>query len=255
MIDLHAHLAGMEENGKDISPEGQKELDLRRETGILTCFCGETPAQWELLKKIANRDHVLLSFGIHPWYADRYEVQSWRQEWSFCSILGEIGLDSVWCEVPLKLQEKQFQNQLQIAADLKKPVLLHTKGQEKRIGEMIKDFPGKVCVHWYSGEEKDLEPFLLKDCYFTLGPDTALLCGKGDAARKRLLKEAPGTRLFLETDGIGAVAWAFGKEKMELSRLPVVLKENLECAAFQKGLTPDQMERQMEENLREFLKS
>ncbi len=41
MIDLHAHLAGMEENGKDISAEGQKELDLRREAGILTCFCGK----------------------------------------------------------------------------------------------------------------------------------------------------------------------------------------------------------------------
>ena len=73
---------------------------------------------------------------------------------------------SVWLiwpspALPRKHFSAYFQHeQWQIAADLKKPVLLHTKGQEKRIAELLRGFPYHICVHWYSGTEQDLEPYL-----------------------------------------------------------------------------------------------
>ncbi len=69
--------------------------------------------------------------------------------------LKKSGMDSVWCDIPLDIQQKRLEEQLQIAADLKKPVLLHTKGQEKRIAELLRGFPYHICVHWYSGTEQD----------------------------------------------------------------------------------------------------
>lgn len=41
-------------------------------------------------------------------------------------------MDSVWCDVDLKIQKEVFEKQLQFAQALNKPVILHTKGQEKR---------------------------------------------------------------------------------------------------------------------------
>lgn len=41
-------------------------------------------------------------------------------------------MDSVWCDVDLKIQKEVFEKQLQLAQALNKPVILHTKGQEKR---------------------------------------------------------------------------------------------------------------------------
>lgn len=79
--------------------------------------------------------------------------------------------DPVWCDIPLDIQQKRLEEQLQIAADLKKPVLLPYEGQEKRIAELLCGFPYHICVHWYSGTEQDLEPYLDMGCYFTLGPD------------------------------------------------------------------------------------
>ena len=149
----------------------------------------------------------------------------------------------------------------QAAEDLGKPAVLHTKGQERRIGEMIRGFKGKLCVHWYSGSLEDLKGFLEQDCYFTLGPDTAALAGgKLGAAReeegkvrRRLLEQVPASRLFVETDGIGAVAWAFGEEKAEADRVPLALRENMECAAAWKKMSVWQMADRMEKNLKEFL--
>ncbi|HIR13660.1 MAG TPA: TatD family hydrolase [Candidatus Choladousia intestinavium] len=266
MIDMHAHFSCLEEGWEKLRRTermqlGEQELRVRGENRILTCFSGGRPGEWELLEEFSGREEVLLSFGIHPWYADRYEAEDYRETFEKCRILGEIGMDSVWCRVPLPVQEKQFKKQLRIAADLKKPVLLHTKGAERRIAELVKDFPGRICVHWYSGEEKELELFLEKDCYFTLGPDTSALCKREEAAlsgeeqvRRRMLQEIPANRLFVETDGIGAVAWAMGKERMELEEIPGVLGQNLACTAKWKRLSEKEMEEQMKKNLLEFLK-
>ena len=137
-------------------------------------------------KTVPNREGLLLSFGIHPWYADQHLTEEMPEAYSECDYVGESewtlsGVISRWISSKNRLEE-----QLQIAADLKKPVLLHTKGQEKRIAELLRGFPYHMCVHWYSGTEQDLEPYLDLGCYFTLGPDFSAACGF--AADQRLLR-------------------------------------------------------------------
>lgn len=70
---------------------------------------------------------------------------------------------------------------------------------------------------------------------------------------QRMVAEIAADRLFVETDGISAVAWAMGKEQLELAQIPAVLEENLVYAANIKGLTPEAMAAQMQQNLKEFL--
>ena len=175
-------------------------------------------------------------------------------------MIGEIGMDSVWCRVPLADQQRELEWQLQAAEDLGKPAVLHTKGQERRIGEMIRGFKGKLCVHWYSGSLEDLKGFLEQDCYFTLGPDTAALVGESWGRPERRRKGAPppagagsgfpavcGDRRH-RGDGL-----AFGEEKAEADRVPLALRENMECAAAWKKMSVWQMADRMEKNLKEFL--
>ncbi len=276
MIDMHAHLSCLEENperrDKDtLIKDGGQEIQEREAEGILTCFCAGTPGQWEILRHFQGRRGVLAGFGIHPWYADQYQTEMAVTGLKECDMIGEIGMDSVWCQVPLSVQQKVLERQLQAAEELEKPVVLHTKGQERRIGEMIRGFRGKVCVHWYSGKEEDLDPFLEQDCYFTLGPDTAALCrGEFGAkhreearVRARMIKELSPSRLFVETDGVSAVKWAFEEGETDFSGFLRgkreelafrVLRENMEYAAAQKELSFSEMEERMRRNLKEFLK-
>ncbi len=118
-------------------------------------------------------------------------------------VIGEIGMDSVWCDVPLSKQEKVFCAQLELASALKKPVVLHTKGQEKKIAGLIRNYENTYLVHWYSGEE-GLSEFLELDCYFTVGPDVFY-----NPSVQRAARLAPENRLLVETDGCSAVKWAY----------------------------------------------
>ena len=67
-----------------------------------------------------------------------------------------------------------------------------------------------------------------------------------------MLQKIPADRLFVETDGIEAVAWAMGLKHLELSRIEPVLREGIVCAASWKGISVQAMERKMEQNLVRF---
>lgn len=278
MIDMHAHFFCIEKE-----ESVAEELRLRRADGLRTFFSCGTPEEWEKTKGLRSRDEVYVSFGIHPWYADRYEVKEYMELFQMCDAIGEIGMDNVWCEAPYEIQRRQFARQLEIAARLGKSVILHTKGQEKEIARMIRDFPNPVCVHWYSGDLDTFEEFLELGCYFTLGPDFARLCKAADTGQidtaggtdkavdeprdnladsvsreqarlyGRMAREIPLERLFLETDGISAVAWALGSEYTGLDRILEVLRENARCLAEIRNIEEEMLCRRMEQNLDEFL--
>lgn len=280
VLDMHAHLSCLtEEYGKGLSEKeknelGQRELALRRQHGIATFFSSGTPEEWEFMRRCLSKNDISgntgrehdgsrtqklfwLSFGIHPWYSDRYRPEDYRNHMEQCDAVGEIGMDSVWCDVPLAVQRGCFSQQLELAAGLKKPVVLHTKGQEAEIARMMRGFPGKVCVHWYSGDMSSFEAFLELGCYFTLGPDLASACieKKEPAAGlyRKMLQEIPVNRLFIETDGISAVAWARGAEYLELEEIPAVLEKNLAFTAAEKRMDAQKLQERIRQNLQEFL--
>lgn len=244
MLDMHAHLKA-----------GEEELRFRAEHGIFTVFSAGNRKEWEELKPFGNNPLVWRSFGVHPWYADTCHYETMMDAFWEADYIGEIGLDNVWCETDLHVQEREFLKQLEIAADLKKPVLLHTKGMEKRIAEMIADFPEAICVHWYSGTENDLEAYLKKNCYFTLGPDTSFVSDSEDRrSRERIINEVPLDHLFTETDGLDAIAWAKEHEMAELPEIRDSMEITIRYLAKRKECPIEAMKQQLKENLLNFMK-
>ena len=117
LIDAHTHL------GSD------SERSERQKKQILSLVCASTPPEAEALLKTA-KPYLLPTAGLHPWQATSYFVNDMLPYLTACPVIGEIGMDSVWCDVPLDRQEEVFRAQLAIACQMKKPVILHTKGEE-----------------------------------------------------------------------------------------------------------------------------
>lgn len=138
-----------------------------------------------------------------------------------CQVIGEIGMDSLWCNVPLKRQKEVLEKQLQIAAEWKKPVVLHTKDQEREILELIRKYPNTYLVHWYSADH-DLDGYLDLDCYFPVGPDVIW-----NPAVQQVAKRVPENRILLETDGMDAVKWAW-EEGQKSQNYAIEEQENLQ---------------------------
>ena len=225
VFDAHAHV------------HGEAETVLRQTMGIRTMISAGNPAQAEASFETAARYPVhTMTAGLHPWYTAEFSPEDMRIYMERTPLIGEIGMDCVWCDVPMDVQRKAFVRQLDMAREMKKPVVLHTKGCEREIAEIIGNYDVPFIVHWYSGPVEDLAPYLDMDCYFTIGPSAGV-----DPAVQAVAKRAKEDRILFETDGMDAVTWAIGETPV--SDLAKVLENSVRIAARIRGCDAEQLAR------------
>lgn len=244
LCDAHTHL------GADT------EIKERIDRQIRSLVCASTPIEAARLQCFDSLS-IIPTCGLHPWYADQYKVSEMSAFFERCPVIGEIGLDSVWCDVSPDIQESVFTEQLAIASELQKPVILHTKGREKRCGELIKNYKNTYMVHWYSAPENPLDYFS-PECYFSIGPDVWW-----NKAMMQVVSCVPLHHLLIETDGMNAVKWAYEEspDKKRGAGFPTppssvfdALTETLQRAAAIRGISSTQLGRQVVENFDTFLR-
>lgn len=231
LVDAHAHL------------DRADELPFRRE--ITTVFCGTDPETAAALMPLAG-ENVLLSCALHPWQCERYAVTDMLPFIMACPILGEIGMDNVWTDVPVPRQRAAFEAQLQLAATHNKPVVLHTKGLEAEIARILADYPLRKLIHWYSCTAH-LDRYIEQDCYFSVGPDY-----QSNPAVRQVIRRVPLNRLLTETDGVEAVGWALGRAATPRDIAPALTGE-LEAIAETHGVSVRFAAETVQNNLYEFI--
>lgn len=239
VFEAHAH----EEAGS----ETQSAVRARR--GIRTLLSCDTPREAQRGEILAARYPIYaLSAGVHPWYADRVGLEDMLPFMARAALVGEIGLDSVWCNVAMDAQRDVFVRQLEWAQRAGKAVVLHTKGCEAEIARRIEPYSVPFLVHWYSGDGEALDRLLAKGCFFTVGPDVAQ-----NPAVRAVARRAPLERLLFETDGIGAVRWALGEVKEEA--LGDVLTGSVRTVARLRGLEAEALCERANRNWAELVES
>ena len=205
LTDAHAHI------------KNEKQAMERISLGIPTMACAGTPEEIKELEKfgkLPGAEKILIpTCGLHPWHSDKWEPEELFPWMKKVPMIGEIGMDNVWCDVPLDRQRLVLEKQLKFASEIKKPVVLHTKGQEREIASIIADYPNTYLIHWYSAKEVPTD-YLKLDCYFSIGPDVLW-----NPAVQNVAGMVPENRLLIETDGMEAVDWAY-EEGKNLGLLP-----------------------------------
>ena len=233
LVDAHAHLGSAEE--------------LRAREGIFTILCGVDPADAEKVLRLRS-ESIEVCCALHPWHVEEFRVENMMPFLDAAPVIGEIGLDSAWTDADMDCQRRAFVRQLDIAREMGKPVVLHTKGMEEEIARTLERYDLTKLVHWYSCGEH-LERYLDQDCYFTVGPDVA-----ANPAVQAVARRAPLNRLLTETDGMDAVAWALNRP-VAPGELPEVLRGELRAIAMLKGISEAQVREAVWQNLQRFLGS
>ena len=162
------------------------------------------------------------------------------------SVIGEIGLDNVWCTVDLGVQRTVFERQLAFAQQLGKPVILHTKGMEREILDTIRRYPNRYLVHWYACPHW-LQDYIDLGCWFTVGPDAAL-----DRDVAHLAQTVPLDRLLIESDGLDGIAWG-QHATLTPADYPAAMERHLHTIAVLRGLTAEALLSVLMHNLDTFL--
>ena len=149
-----------------------------------------------------NKDIDHFSIGIHPWYIkpDKvpFELQLLRQTLSQqnCFALGECGLDKR-IAIDFETQINIFEQQLHLAQEFQKPVILHCVAAFEEIIKLKNKLKITVpmIIHGYS-KNQILAKRLLDQGFF-------LSFGKNLIQNPKLaivFKDIPMGRFFLETD-------------------------------------------------------
>lgn len=144
------------------------------------------------------------SIGIHPWYivedsieADLAIIES-KLELKNCLAIGECGLDKR-IEIPFDLQINVFERQLILAAQFKKPVIIHCVAAFQEVIEIKKRLEIKVplIIHGFSKNIETAHQLLNNGFHLSFGKYLLR-----NPALESVFRVIPNDRFFLETDTI-----------------------------------------------------
>jgi TatD DNase family protein len=152
--------------------------------------------------------------------------------------IGECGLDYNRNYSPHPDQEKWFVAQLELAAELGKPLFLHSRDAHPRFAEILRNLRvGKAVAHCFTGEADELRAYLDLDLYIGI---TGWIC---DERRGRhlvaLVKEIPQERLLLETDAPYLTPRDLQPQPKARRNEPAYLPHILRAVARARGEAPE----------------
>ena len=189
MIDTHAHLDALE--------DAAGALDRARAAGVSRVIAiGSGLASARATREIAARAAgVYVAAGVHPHQAADGEDPRRLVEPDIVAV-GEIGLDFFRDYAPRGDQRRVFAAQLELASELGKPVVVHTRAAAEETASMLEGFRGPVILHCFSSPE--LLPVALERGYYVSFAGNVTYPKADDLRAAATAVEAD--RLLAETD-------------------------------------------------------
>jgi TatD DNase family protein len=199
LVDTHAHL-----DDDQFAVDLDAVLARSEAAGIRRILnIGYRPERWRTTRELAGRYPVVAyTLGLHPHHADEWSPATEAQLIALLKegealALGEIGVDSVRGTTSLVAQQRVFARQLEIAAELRLPVVVHHREAEAQLTEVLSQADSSlVCIlHSFDGSDQLAAFALSRDCYFGVG---GLMTRS--AGLQRIIRDLPIERILLETD-------------------------------------------------------
>lgn len=208
LTDTHAHL---------LSSRFREDLDgvLRRAAtngiGRIVSISCDFEDSRDNLALAGERDGIFATAGIHPCYVHEPGPDGWREGIRALArdpavvAIGEIGLDHYhppedgselrdW----RRLQEQVFEEMLQLALDLDRPAVIHSRECTSAALDVLDRFPGVVAVlHCFGGTLAEAERALEAGHYLSY---TGVLTYPKAEEVRTTAAVAPLDRILVETD-------------------------------------------------------
>ena len=162
----------------------------------------------ESVRLAEKYDNIYAAIGVHPDDYERLErggsFMDWLKKEALTNnkvvAIGEIGLDYYYDEPGRELQKKWFARQLELAKEVSKPVIIHSRDACADTIDILKSGHASEVggiIHCYSYSKETVKTFYDMNFYFGIG---GVLTFKN---AKKLIEAAnviPLERIVLETD-------------------------------------------------------
>ncbi|HRP89250.1 MAG TPA: TatD family hydrolase [Edaphocola sp.] len=146
-----------------------------------------------------SKTAIWCSLGIHPWYISELEKQMLSLK-SYATAkkvlaIGECGIDKL-SKIPMKCQIDAFQQQIDLAAQLQKPLIIHCVRAFEECLQTLKGVKVPVVFHGFNRKFSIAEKILEQGFRFSIGK--AIF----QPAFQDIFKALPLENIFFETDDV-----------------------------------------------------
>jgi TatD DNase family protein len=239
VIDTHAHLAALDD--ADGAVERAAEAGVTR---ILTV--GTSVDDCRRALALADRhDGVFGILGIHPHEAGTATDDDVTQLRGLLAhpravAVGETGLDWFRDYAPRDDQRRLFAAELDLASELGKPVVIHTRAADDDTLAALADFRGRVVLHCFSSPH--MLPTALERGWYVSFAGNATFPKAVDL--RLAATQVPAERILAETDSPYLAPQPVRGKRNE----PAYVVHTLAALARARGEEPAELERRIEEN-------
>jgi TatD DNase family protein len=238
LTDTHAHLS-------DPKFDPDREATLRRagDAGVRTIVeIADAPSGWKAARELAESSfrpdapvEVHWTCGFHPHYAEEsrnfdFGIMVQAAMSPGCVAVGEIGLDYAKSESSKETQAFLFTRTLEVAAECRKPVVVHCRDAQADTLRILRSFFGglsgeHLCpgvIHCFQGDIHFAEGCL--DLGFLLGVDGPITY-PGAGSLREVIAQVPLEKLVLETDSPYLPPQDFRGKRNESAYLPKIAEK------------------------------
>ncbi len=200
--DSHVHLADAA-----FAEDADAAIERARAAGARALVCiGESPAAARRAQAIAARypGFVFHTCGVHPHDANDWDdvrdAEAIREAVGLGAVaVGECGLDNHYDHVPMAAQRRALDAQMAIAAELDRPIVLHTREAEDETVAVLRLAASagiRGVLHCFTGSHRLAEVGLEAGWYVSFSGIITFKKWTDDA----LLRLVPEDRLLIESD-------------------------------------------------------
>jgi TatD DNase family protein len=204
LIDTHCHL-----DWKAFDPDRAAVIDRAGRAGVtrLITIGVDVASSRRAIEISEQHAGVYAAVGVHPNDCADFNAVMLQEirslaEHSKVVAIGEIGLDYYWHKVDHDRQAWAFRAQLELAAAINKPVIIHSRNAAPEVVTILEDFTRRAAhvtgtLHSYYDDLAIAQRVFAIGLY--IGVTGPITFKKSDRERE-FIKQVPLERLLLETD-------------------------------------------------------
>lgn len=247
-IDSHCHLDKV-----DLTPycdDFDAMLAAARDSQVDTLLSvsvdmASFPALYE---RIASREGLYASVGVHPLHSDEglVEVARLVEEAARPKVvaIGETGLDYYYDADSAELQQESFKRHLEAASLTGLPVIVHTRDAREdtlRLIDAHGDSRSGGVLHCFT-ESAEMAAAAIELNYFI--SFSGIITFRNAEALRQVVRQVPLERMLIETDAPYLAPVPYRGRKNEPRYVPAVAQ----CIADLKGVSIDEVAQRTSEN-------
>ncbi len=248
LIDSHCHL-----NFDAFDPDRAEVVARAQADGVTALINPATNLtdSRQIVAMLANWPNLYAAIGFHPNDAAQFDASSLAALRELAArpgvvAIGEIGLDYYWDEAPRPVQQTVFEQQLALATELGKPVIIHQREAAADTMAILRRWaaggnqPGLV-LHSFSGNLVMAQEAVELGFYIGIGGPMTF---KNARDLPEIVAAVPLNRLLVETDAPFLSPHPFRGKRNEPARVKLIAEK----IAALRGLPFETMARHLTEN-------